>query len=150
MTFDPEVYRARRAAVFEAMERAGGGVLLLPAAEERLRNADSEYLFRQDSDYAWAVGLDEPTGCALFLARRGERRLVLFVRPRDREKEIWNGVRAGVEGARETYLADDAFLVADMDAKLSELLDGARTLWFRIGKDAAWDARLARVLVELR
>ncbi|HET6410437.1 MAG TPA: aminopeptidase P N-terminal domain-containing protein [Anaeromyxobacter sp.] len=150
MTFDPEVYRARRARIFDAMDRNGGGVLLLPAAEEKLRNADSEFSFRQDSDYAWAVGLDEPTGCALFLARGGERKLVLFVRPRDREKEIWNGVRAGVEGAREVYLADEAYLVSDMDAKLPGFLDGARTLWFRIGAEAAWDTRLSRILVELR
>ena len=150
MTFDPEVYRTRRAHVFEAMERAGGGVLLLPAAEEKLRNADNEFPFRQDSDYAWAVGLDEPTGCALFLARGGERKLVLFVRPRDREKETWTGVRAGVEGAKEVYLADEAYLVSDMDAKLSGFLDGVRTLWFRIGAESAWDARLSSSLVELR
>jgi Xaa-Pro aminopeptidase len=150
MNFDPEVYRARRARIFEGMERAGGGALLLPAADEKLRNNDNAYLFRQDSDYAWAIGLDEPTGCALFVARGGERRLVLFVRPRDKEKEIWNGLRAGIDGAKETYLADDAYLVVDMDAKLPELLEGARTLWFRIGWDAAWDARLARILVELR
>jgi Xaa-Pro aminopeptidase len=150
MTFDPEVYRARRARIFEAMERAGGGALLLPAADEKIRNNDNTYLFRQDSDYAWAIGLDEPTGCALFLALRGERRLVLFVRPRDREKEIWTGVRAGVDGAKEIYLAQDAYLVSEMDAKLVELLDGARTLWFRIGWDGAWDARLARIVVELR
>ena len=150
MSFDPEVYRARRARIFEAMERVGGGALLLPAADERTRNNDNVYLFRQDSDYAWAVGLDEPTGCALFLARRGEQKLILFVRPRDREKEIWNGVRAGVDGARETYLAHDAYVVSEMDTRLPGLLDGAPTLWFRIGWDAAWDARLARILVELR
>jgi Xaa-Pro aminopeptidase len=150
MIFDPEVYRARRARIFEAMERAGGGVLLLPAADEKTRNSDNAYLFRQDSDYAWAVGLDEPSGCALFLARRGERKLILFVRPRDKEKEIWNGVRAGVDGAKEIYLANEAYLVSDIDPKLPEALNGARTLWFRIGWDVTWDARLARVLVELR
>ncbi len=61
MTFDPSVYTARRTRIFEELERRGGGVLLLPAADEKLRNNDAEYLFRQDSDYAWAVGLDEPT-----------------------------------------------------------------------------------------
>ncbi|HET6439389.1 MAG TPA: aminopeptidase P N-terminal domain-containing protein [Anaeromyxobacter sp.] len=150
MPFDPEVYRARRGRIFEAMERGGGGVLLLPAADERIRNNDSEYLFRQDSDYAWGVGLDEPTGCALFVARGGERKLVLFVRPRDREKEIWNGRRAGLEGAKQTYLADEALLVSDLDAKLAAYLDGAGTVWFRLGAEAGWDARLTRTLVELR
>lgn len=150
MPFSPEVYRTRRARIFEELERRGGGALLLPAADEKPRNSDNEFLFRQDSDYAWAVGLDEPTGCALFLARKGERKLVLFVRPRDPEKEIWNGKRAGVDGAREEYLADEALLVSDLDAKLPAFLDAAATLWFRLGADAAWDARIARILVELR
>ena len=150
MAFDPSVYSARRARVFEEMERRGGGVMVLPAAEERVRNADSEFLFRQDSDHAWAVGLDEPQGCAVFLARGGERKLVLFVRPRDKEKEIWNGKRAGVEGAKETYLADEAFVVSELDARLTALVEGAATLWFKVGADAAWDARLARILTELR
>jgi Xaa-Pro aminopeptidase len=150
MTFDPDVYRARRTRIFEEMERRGGGALLLPAADEKLRNNDAEYLFRQDSDHAWAVGLDEPTGCALFLATGGERKLVLFVRPRDREKEIWTGRRVGVEGAREIYLADEARLVSELDVQLTGRLEGTRTLWYRLGWDAAWDARVTRALVELR
>jgi Xaa-Pro aminopeptidase len=150
MTFDPEIYRARRTRIFEEMERRGGGALLLPAADEKLRNNDAEYLFRQDSDHAWAVGLDEPTGCALFLAKGGERKLILFVRPRDREKEIWTGRRTGVEGAMALYLADEARTVSEIDVQLPGRLEGARTLWYRIGWDAAWDARISRVLVELR
>jgi Xaa-Pro aminopeptidase len=150
MTFDPSVYAARRTRIFEEMERRGGGVMLLPAGDEKLRNQDAEYLFRQDSDYAWAVGLDEPQGCALFLARGGERKLVLFVRPRDREKEIWTGRRAGVEGAKEVYRADEAVVVAEMDSRLPAMIEGAGTLWFRLGADAGWDARVARILVELR
>ncbi|HEX9051596.1 MAG TPA: aminopeptidase P N-terminal domain-containing protein [Anaeromyxobacter sp.] len=150
MAFDPKPHAERRARVFAEMERRGGGVMLLPAADERLRNADAEYLFRQDSDHAWTVGLDEPTGCALLVARGGERKLVLFVRPRDREKEIWNGPRVGVEGAKAELGADEAFTVAELDAKLGEWLEGAPTLWFKLGADAAWDARVARVLGELR
>lgn len=150
MPFDPTLQAARRTRIFEEMERRGGGVMLLPAAEERTRNADSEYLFRQDSDYAYAVGLDEPMGCAIFSARKGERKLVLFVRPRDRDKEIWNGPRAGVEGAKAVLGADEAFTVAELDAKLAEWLDAAPALWFKVGQDAGWDVRLARVLNELR
>ncbi len=150
MDFDPRPFAARRARIFEEMERRGGGVMVLPAAEERYRNADAEYLFRQDSDYAYAVGLDEPSGCAVLVARGGDRRLVLFVRPRDPEKEIWNGKRAGVEGARAIYGADEARVVEEMDATLPALLDGAPTLWLRIGQDPAWDARLSRILGGLR
>jgi Xaa-Pro aminopeptidase len=150
MAFDPTLHAARRARILDEMERRGGGVMLLPAADEKPRNADSEYLFRQDSDYAYAVGLDEPTGCAVLSARKGERKLVLFVRPRDREKEIWNGKRVGVDGAKAILGADEAFTVGDMTEKLPELLDAAPTLWFKLGQDASWDARVARVLNDLR
>ncbi len=150
MAFEQQLFAARRARVFAEMERRGGGVMVLPAAEEKLRNADAEYLFRQDSDYAWTVGLDEPTGGAVLVARGGERKLVLFVRPRDPEKEIWNGRRVGVEGAKELLGADEAYTVAELDAKLAGVVEGARTLWWRIGQDPAWDARMARVLAELR
>jgi len=150
MAVDPKIQAARRARVFAEMERRGGGVMILPAAEERLRNADAEYLFRQDSDYAWTVGLDEPMGGAVLVARGGERKLALFVRPRDPEKEIWNGRRVGVEGAKELLGADEAYTVADLDAKLAGLVEGAATLWWRIGQDPGWDARMARVLAELR
>jgi Xaa-Pro aminopeptidase len=147
MTFDPELQAARRHEIALRMKAGGGGVMLLPAADEKLRNNDAEYLFRQDSDHAYATGFDEPQGCALLFA---DGRYVLFVRPRDREKEIWNGFRAGVEGARAVYGATEAFPAGELDQRLAGLLDGAGTLWYRLGQDAAWDARLGRVLADLR
>jgi Xaa-Pro aminopeptidase len=150
MPFDASTYAARRARILDEMEKRGGGVMILPAAEERMRNADAEYLFRQSSDHGYVVGLDEPQGAAALVARDGKRKLVLFVRPRDREKEIWNGRRAGVEGARELHGADEAYTVGDLDAKLVELAENAPNLWYEVGQDAGWDARIARVLRELR
>ncbi len=150
MTVDPALHAARRARVFEALEARGGGVMLVPAADEKLRNADNEYVFRQDSDFYWLTGFDEPQGCLLLSARAGERRFVLFVRPRDKEKEIWNGRRLGVEGATAVLLADEAHDVSALQEKLAGFLDGAATLWFKLGADAAWDERVLRLLVELR
>jgi len=150
MPFDPNVHARRRERVFAEMERRGGGAMVLPAADEKLRNAENEYVFRQDSDYLWTVGLDEPTGAAVLVARGGERKLVLFVRPRDKEKEIWNGKRAGVEGAKERFGANEAYPVAELEAKLPDLVEGAPTLWWRFGQDPAWDARMARTLGTLR
>ena len=147
MTYDPQMQAARREAVAARMRQQGGGVMLLPAAEEKTRNADSEYPFRQDSDFAYLTGFDEPTGCALLFA---DGRYVLFVRPRDAEREIWTGRRAGVEGALRDRGATEAHPVSEMEARLPGFLDRAGTLWFRLGHDAAWDARVAHVLRELR
>jgi len=78
MTFEPRLHAARRDEIRARMKRGGGGVMLLPAGEEKSRNGDSEYPFRQDSDFAYVTGLDEPTGCALLY---DDGRYVLFVRP---------------------------------------------------------------------
>jgi Xaa-Pro aminopeptidase len=153
MSSESRPHAGRREAIAAEMRRRGGGVLLLPAADEKIRNNDAEYVFRQDSDFLWLTGLEEPQGCALLFAgddAGAPPRLVLFVRPRDREREIWNGFRAGVEGAREIYGAAEAFPVAEIDARLPGLLDGAGPLWFRLGHDPEWDQRLVRALRELR
>src|SRR5512137_2905327 len=150
--FDIQIHAARRAAVQAAMRREGGGAMLLPAADEKARNADNHFPFRQDSDFAWLTGFDEPEGAALVLADPAEGRsgLVLFVRPRDREREIWDGFRAGVEGAVSTHGADAAHPVAEMEAKLEEHLARGGPLWYRLGFSREWDERVVRIVQKLR
>ena len=150
--FDNQIHAARRAAVQAAMRREGGGAMLLPAADEKARNADNHFPFRQDSDFAWLTGFDEPEGAALVLADPAEGRsgLVLFVRPKDREREIWDGFRAGVEGAVSTHGADAAHPVAEMEAKLEEHLARGGALWYRLGFSREWDERVVRIVKKLR
>ena len=91
-----------------------------PAARETARNADTGFEFRQDSDFYFLTGFDEPDAVAVINPAHAKERFVLFVRPRDREMEIWNGRRAGVEGAVATYGADAAYTVDELDAKLRD------------------------------
>ncbi|MET0622774.1 MAG: Xaa-Pro aminopeptidase [Pyrinomonadaceae bacterium] len=127
-----------------------GSVAIIPAAREVTRSHDTEYRFRQDSDFYYLTGFREPDAVAVVAPAR-EKPFTLFVRPRDREKEIWNGRRAGVEGARERYGADEAFPVEEFDAKLAELLDGAHSLYYRLGGGhAELDQTLIRQLSRMR
>ena len=137
----------RRAEIARRMQAEGGGVMLLPAAVEKSRNSDSEYLFRQDSDFAYATGFDEPEGCALLFA---DGKLVLVVRPKDPEREIWTGRRAGVEGAKEVYGAAEAIPAQEVETRLGDLVAGSGVLWYRLGHASGWDARVARMLCDLR
>ena len=150
--FDSTIHAARRATVQAAMRAQGGGAMLLPAADEKVRNADNHHPFRQDSDFAWLTGFDEPEGAALLHAdpASGNSGLVMFVRPKDREREIWDGLRAGVEGAVAEYGADAAHPVAEMEAKLEEHLARGGTLWYRLGFSREWDERVVRVIQKLR
>jgi Xaa-Pro aminopeptidase len=127
----------------------GDGVAIIPAAREMARNSDVHYEFRQDSDFFFLTGFDEPDAIAVFNPSHAKERYVLFVRPRDRETEIWTGRRAGVEGAIATYGADAAYPVDQLDQKLREYAVDRPTLFYRLGTPA-FDARVTRLLGELR
>ncbi len=114
----------------------GGGIALLPAASEVVRNDDVEYPFRQDSDFFYLTGFDEPDAFLLLDPSADGEQYVLFVRPRYREQEIWTGRRAGVEGARERFGADASYPLAELDGVLRRRLVGRRAIYlpFRRGK----------------
>jgi Xaa-Pro aminopeptidase len=134
----------------EFIRRMGpDSVAVIPAAREVTRSNDTEYRFRQDSDFYYLTGFNEPDAVAVVAPSR-EERFTLFVRPRDREKETWTGRRAGVEGARERYGADAAFAVEEFAEKLTELLDGAHTLYYRLGGNAEFDQTVIRQLARMR
>src|SRR2546423_6348098 len=130
-------------------EAIGDGLAVIPAAREVSRNSDVHYEFRQDSDFFFLTSFDEPDAVAVFNPTHAKERYVLFVRPRDREMEIWNGRRAGVEGAVATYGADAAYPVDQLDQKLREYGVDPPAVFYRLG-NPAFAARSTLLLGDLR
>jgi Xaa-Pro aminopeptidase len=130
-------------------EAIGEGLAIVPAAAETVRNNDVHHAFRQGSDFFFLTGFDEPDAVAVFNPGHAKERYVLFVRPRDREMEIWTGHRAGVEGAVAHHGADAAYPLDQLDAKLREYAIDRSMVFYRLG-NAAFDPRVIRLVVELR
>lgn len=143
----PEQYADRRARVLEAM---GPGVMLVAAAPVAIRNNDVEHPYRQDSDFYYLTGFDEPRSVLLLLRDAGTVRCVMFVRPRDPERETWDGRRAGVQGAVTDFGADEAHPIAELDEWLPKYLEGTVRLYHRLGQDSEVDGRVLRALDSLR
>jgi len=130
-------FRERRAAVARAM---GAGVAVFFAAPVFLRNNDVEHEYRQDSDFFYLTGFDEPeTVAVLAVGAGGGTKLVLFVRPRDPDREVWDGARAGVDGACAQHGADEAFPIHELAQRLPGLLRGHRQLFYRLGRHRPHD-----------
>src|SRR5258706_5106831 len=102
------------------LEAIHPGVLVVFAAPTALRNNDVEHEYRQDSDFFYLTGFDEPDSVLVLSSVAEKEKFVLFVRPRDPERETWDGRRAGVDGARSELGADAAFTVSELPAKLPE------------------------------
>ncbi len=138
-------FAARRAAVLAAIEP---GVMVVPARREGAYAGVGEP-FRQDSDFLYLTGFEEPDA-VLVLRSGAEAPYVLFVRPRDPERERWTGPRAGPEGATERYGADRAGVLGDLDAELSRLLENTPRLFYRLGRDRRFDDRVLDALDRAR
>jgi len=117
---------------------AEGEAVLLFATPHAVRNGDSEYRYRPDSDLYWLTGWTGPDA-AVFL-KRGEAPLTMFVQPRDPEQETWTGRRPGPEGARERFGADAAYEIEALEKELPRLMLGVHTLHYGFGRSAEDDA----------
>ncbi|MGH7151483.1 MAG: aminopeptidase P N-terminal domain-containing protein [Planctomycetota bacterium] len=133
----------------EFMRRMEGGVAILPNNPIQRRSNDVDFKFRPSSDFYYLTAFPEPESVAVFCPQR-ERKFVLFVRPRDREQEIWTGRRAGVEGARDLYGADEAHPIAALEEEAPRLLGNASRLFYRFGGEPGFDARVGGWLERLR
>ncbi len=109
-------------------------VAIIPAHPELIRNNDVNFKFRQDSNFFYLTGFDEPDAIAVFRNIKGKKEFVLFVRPRNFEKEIWTGYLQGVEGAVSKIGADRAYPLDDFEKKIFELLSGADCVFYSFHK----------------
>jgi Xaa-Pro aminopeptidase len=120
----------------------GDGICIVPAAPERLRNNDSHYPYRQDSDFHYLTGFAEPEAVLALIPGREHGEVILFCRERNPERETWDGARAGQEGAVRDYGMDDAFPIADIDDILPGMLEGRSRVYYHFGRDAEFDIQL--------
>ncbi len=124
-------------------------VAVIPAAHEATRSYDTEYKFRQDSDFWYLTGFPEPDAVAV-IDPASKKPFTLYVRPRDLEMETWFGRREGVEGAVRNYGADRAFPIEKFDGDLPKLLNGYEKLYYRFAVDKALDQKILNYLTEQR
>lgn len=124
-------------------------VAIIPAAHEQTRSYDTEFKFRQDSDFWYLTGFPEPDAIAV-ITKGAKQPFTLYVRPRDLEMETWFGRRQGVVGAVKNYAADRAFPIDKFPADLGKILDGRDKLYYRFAVDSSLDRQILDYLTEQR
>ena len=131
------------------MKAHPGAAFFFPASPVYLRNPSVHYPFRQDSNFQYLTGFDEPESFLVLAPNKAGvsgYRMVLFVQPRDPEMELWEGERYGIEGAQKVFGADEAYSIHDLDKRLPGLLDGCEKLYFRVGRNPDQDRRVVAAL----
>ena len=148
MQISKQDYARRRKALMNQMEP--NSIAILPAAPVYVRNRDVEHNYRQDSDFQYLTGFPEPEAVAVLVPGRERGDYVLFCREKDKERELWDGYRAGQDGAVSEYGASDAFPITDIDDILPGLIEGRTRVYYAMGANPEFDRRLTNWINQIR
>ncbi len=148
MKISKQEYARRRKNLMVQMEP--GSIAIVPSAREKIRNRDVDYPFRQDSDFHYLCGFDEPEAVLVLLPGREHGEFVMFCRERDPEMELWNGYRQGPEGVCTNIGADDAFPIGDIDDILPGLIEGRERVYYAMGRQPDFDQRVMQWVNTIR
>lgn len=129
---------------------APNSIAIIPAASEQTRSRDTQYTYRQNSDFYYLSGFDEPDALLVLAPGRPEGEFILFCRERNKDKEIWEGIMAGPEGAKKDFAADESFTIEQADKHLPKLMDGCQKIYYPVGQNAAFDAQVIAWLNTVR
>jgi Xaa-Pro aminopeptidase len=132
-------YRQRQE---QLMAKIGNGTAIFRSAPMATMHNDVEYTYRQDSSFYYLTGFNEPEAVAVFAPHHEEHRYILFVQPKNPEKETWTGYRCGVEGAKSIYGVDEAYSIAELDEKLPQYLMNADRIYYHLGSDRNFNDRI--------
>jgi Xaa-Pro aminopeptidase len=149
------IYQLRRNALAEQIfAKTGGGIAVISTAPELARNRDSEFPYRHDSDFYYLTGFEEP-GATLVMKISGNGKSYqleshLFCRPKDLEREIWDGIRLGPEAAPKTLGIEYAHSNQELDKKLAELLADQDAIYIRLAENVEADRRLRHWMKQVR
>jgi Xaa-Pro aminopeptidase len=146
MTININEFNKRR---YQLMAEMVEGVAIVPTSPELIRNRDSHYPFRFDSYFYYLSGFKEPES-VLFLIAGPQAKTILFCRDKDMEREIWDGFRYGPAGAVIEFGIDEAYSMSQLDELAPQLLANQSKLFYSLGADTAWDARVTGWVNQLR
>lgn len=140
MSISKQEFARRRKHLMGVMEP--NSIAILPSGSEKVRSRDTDYPFRQSNDFFYLSGFNEPDAVLILIPGREHGECVMFCREKNKQQEIWDGYRAGPEGACADHGADDAFPIADIDDILPGLIEGRERVYYAMGKDASFDKQV--------
>lgn len=141
------LFSARRSSFFDKMQ---DGVAIFKGGRELIRNGDVNYQFRQDSDFYFLTGLEEPEALAVFIKQGDLRRFILFVSPSDPEQEVWTGGKVGLIGATKVFGADEAYPVSEFFQRIPEILNNQYRLYMEFGKEPIFEKKVFLAIENLK
>jgi len=149
--FPQAIYTQRRNRVAKSiLEKSGGGILIIDTAAEKYRNRDSDFPYRHDSDFYYLTGFNEPGATLVMIVNSNKTETILFCRPKDLDREIWDGWRLGPEAAPQYLGINSAFSNASLDEKMPLQLANQNAIFTRLINAEPINSQLKNWLNEVK
>lgn len=141
-------YKNRRTKLMELV--GDNAIVIIPSGELKIRNRDAEFSFRQDSDFLYLTGFNEPNAVAVLVPNRDEAEYIIFCRDKDPKTELWTGRMAGLKGVVKDYSAEASFHIDDIDEILPGLMENRSKVFYSIGNNINFDTQIISWVNSLR
>jgi Xaa-Pro aminopeptidase len=135
-----EYFAKRRVKLLSQIE--DNSIVIIPGNTELIRNGDAHYSFRQNSNFFYLTGFLEPDSLIVLIKEKEHSKFILFVRARDPASEQWDGLRAGVEGAKSLFGADLSYDIDSLDHKIIELIRNKTRIYYDLGSNIEYDCKI--------
>ena len=135
-----KIYEDRRLNLTENL--SGDFAVIIPGSILANRSNDTSYPFRQDSNFYYLSGFNEPDSTLMIVSKSGKTSSIGFVPKKDKLKEIWDGFRYGPEGLKSDFGFNDAFNNDEIEELLPDLLDGVSCVYYPFGKVDGFDQKV--------
>lgn len=144
---DAQRFAARRA---ELLTKLGNGVAVLKGAPEQTRTHDTEYPYRQDSDFFYLTGYTEPGAACILNPNDKEKPFTLLVLPKDPEKEVWTGWRLDFDETSQVFGADQVLDIAEFEKSAVEAMKSADSVFTNLNHDRWHNHRMLDLVQRAR
>lgn len=124
-------YKARREALFEKL--SSNSVAVLFSAEPQSRSNDTEYPYRQNSNFYYLSGFKEDNSALVFVKTKKSLKTIFFVQSKDKTQELWHGKRLGEKKAKELFMVDEVYAITQLQEMLKEFLQNKKSLYYDFG-----------------
>ncbi|RKU07981.1 Xaa-Pro aminopeptidase [Candidatus Poribacteria bacterium] len=140
------MHKQNRKAFIEKM--GSGGVAIFASAPPAKWNHDTEHIYRPDPNFYYLTGFEEPESVCVIAPEHPKYQYILFVRPKDKQAEIWNGKRVGVKDARKRYGADKVYPIEKFGEKIGKYLQDAERLYYTLGSNEDVDTEILALFTQ--
>ena len=146
--FNYSIFENRRRKLIKELPE--DSTVIIPNKSLSIRSNDVEYRFRSDSDFYYLTGFEEPNSICVLRKGKKDFTYILFVEPKDKEKEIWTGKKAGKEGAKQIYKANESYLFSEFESKLKFFLSSTEFVYFSLGQNRELELKITSIIDGLK